>query len=46
MDGKFNSKPFIRLSGNWLGDIGFEVGKEFRVEAVDNKLILEVIKNE
>ena len=46
MDGKFNSKPFIRLSGMWLSEHGFEVGKLFRVEAVDNKLILELIKEE
>ena len=46
MDGKFRSKPFIRLSGNWLSELGFEVGKRFKVEAVDNKLILEVIIDE
>lgn len=46
MDGKFNSKPFIRLSGSWLSEIGFEVGKQFKVEAADNKLILELIKEE
>ena len=36
--------PFIRLSGQWLENAGFSIGREFTLTSQDNKLILEPIK--
>jgi hypothetical protein len=32
--------PFICLSGFWLNDYGFEIGKRFEVLAGNNRLVL------
>lgn len=36
--------PLIRLSGSWLENSGFSVGKKFRVFAFQNHVILEVCR--
>ncbi|MCR4330040.1 MAG: type I toxin-antitoxin system SymE family toxin [Candidatus Roizmanbacteria bacterium] len=41
VDENFNRKPFIRLSGKWLEEAGFNIGKEYGVTILDSKLILE-----
>lgn len=38
---KYVSKPFIRLSGNWLSEAGFEYGTNITVSITKNKLIIE-----
>lgn len=43
MNSTYRTKPYIRLSGSWLEEHGFLIGTQFKVEAEDNKLILEVI---
>jgi len=34
--------PFLRLSGEWLLDYGFEIGKKFETYAKKNQLILKI----
>jgi len=36
--------PLIRLSGSWLENSGFSVGKKFRVFAFENHVILELCR--
>jgi hypothetical protein len=34
--------PFLRLTGEWLLDYGFEIGKKFEIYATKNQLILKI----
>ncbi len=38
-----NDRPFIRLSGKWLKDYGFNIGNSFKLVSGKNFLLL--IKN-
>ena len=40
-DDKDRVKPFIRLSGYWLRDAGFETNSKIKVTIADGKLIVE-----
>lgn len=42
-DSRFNVRPYIRISGEWLIEHGFTIGSQFILEADGNKLILEAI---
>lgn len=44
MDSNFISKPYIRLSGGWLEEAGFEIGRNYKVEVEGNKIMLQVIE--
>lgn len=35
-------KPYIRLSGNWLDEIGFKIGAKFNLTIENKKLIMEI----
>lgn len=35
--------PEIRLEGKWLKELGFEVGKEIKVEQCKNKLTITLV---
>jgi hypothetical protein len=37
--------PFIRLSGVWLKNTGFKIGKKFEVHPMKNQLLLKTIDN-
>ncbi len=37
---KYIAVPEIRLEGKWLRELGFEIGKEIKVEQKKNKLII------
>ena len=39
--GEQNSKPFIRMTGNWLENAGFHIGDKFQVTVKENQLVLE-----
>jgi hypothetical protein len=42
---KINSKqknPFIRLSGKWLQENGFNIGSKYKVKVSNKLLILEI----
>jgi hypothetical protein len=34
--------PFLRLTGEWLLDYGFEIGEKFETYATKNQLILKI----
>jgi hypothetical protein len=36
--------PFVRLSGRWLGRMGFAIGTAVRVHVSRKRLVLEVIE--
>lgn len=36
--------PEIRLEGNWLKELGFEIGKEIQVKQEKNKLVITVLE--
>lgn len=38
--------PFIRLSGKWLEELGFNVGSNFMLVKENNKLTLSLINSE
>lgn len=38
----FISKPFIRLTGDWLEEAGFSIGSNYKVEVQERKIVLEV----
>jgi len=40
-----NKVPFIRLSGKWLSNIGFNVGTKFQLIKEKNKIILVLSNN-
>ena len=40
MDTNFKSVPYIRLSGNWLNEVGFGIGSLFVAEVEENKIVL------
>jgi len=40
--GKNKAVPFIRLSGLWLWDYGFDIGQKFEVIGKKNQLILKL----
>ncbi|MAT59869.1 MAG: hypothetical protein CMF23_17985 [Ignavibacteriae bacterium] len=46
MNSNFKTKPFIRLSGEWLRELGFETGERFQLTVTDNKIILQQINKE
>jgi len=35
--------PFIRLSGKWLGRLGFSIGTKIEVEASPGRLVLRAV---
>jgi len=37
---KYITVPEIRLKGKWLKELGFEIGKEIKVEQKKNKLTI------
>lgn len=41
-----DAKPFIRLSGEWLRELGLEIGSSFQLEIADNKIIIQQTKEE
>jgi Toxin SymE, type I toxin-antitoxin system len=40
------ARPFLRLSGKWLGQLGFEVGRRFVVEATPGELRIRALPEE
>jgi hypothetical protein len=40
----FISKPFIRLTGSWLKEAGFNIGSNYKIDVQEKKLVLEVIQ--
>lgn len=38
--------PEIRLEGNWLKKLGFEIGKEIEIKQQKNKLTITLIEKE
>ena len=37
--------PEIRLEGNWLKKLGFEIGKEIKIEQQKNRLTITLTDN-
>lgn len=37
------ARPFLRLSGKWLGDAGFDLGQYFEIEVEDGRLTIEAV---
>lgn len=37
--------PLVRLTGNWLEQLGFSIGKKFSVERSQGKLTLKLIED-
>ena len=37
-DKNYNSKPALRISGDWLADLGFEIGKKVNIICEAGKL--------
>jgi hypothetical protein len=35
--------PYLRLSGHWLREAGFEIGNHFEVEVVDGRLTIKAV---
>lgn len=44
--GTYERIPFIRLSGKWLKEYGFEIGDKFNLVYENGKLILTRINKE
>lgn len=40
MKSDFKTTPFIRLQGNWLKELGFNVGCQYTAQIEQNKIIL------
>lgn len=39
-------RPFLRLSGKWLANLGFDVGRRFVVEATPGELRIRALPEE
>ena len=42
--GGLNDHAFIRMSGKWLENAGFEIGDKFNVTVQENQLVLEKLE--
>lgn len=38
------SVPFIRISGKWLQQLGFNIGDQFTIQLTNNQIILQLNK--
>jgi hypothetical protein len=36
-------RPYVRLSGKWLGEAGFDLGEHFEIEVGEGRLTLETV---
>jgi hypothetical protein len=43
--GPLSPMPFLRLQGRWLGEAGFAIGANVRVEVAAGRLVLEVVES-
>ena len=44
--GSLDRNPYIRLSGKWLRDAGFDIGEKFSVTVRENELVLSKMEPE
>lgn len=42
---KRSLKPKITISGDWLKQAGFDIGKQIEIQIFENKLIIKPLEN-